>query len=375
VRVSFVMQTASRAGYGLLTALQGTTLALQRAGCEVGVVAGRDAYSERDQASWLPVPVHNVPLLGPNTLGIAPTFAWWLSHQPRPDVVSLHGAWNAMNWTALRRARRIGASSLLTPQGMLDPWALAHSRWKKKLVGALHANRVLRGVDCFHVFSAAEADAVRALGLRAPIAVVPNGVDLPTLGEPAGSGKTLLFLGRLHAKKGISELIEAWNVAAAEHGDWRLVVAGPDEVGLLAELRARVRLPSVDFVGEVHGATKARLLASCDAFILPSRSEGFPMTVLEAWSYARPVLMSTACNIPEGFQVGAALRCEPNVESIAHGLSKLFCTPAAELRTMGEAGRALVERQYTWDRVAEQLLSLYGWLRGELSRPAFVQEL
>ncbi len=178
---------------------------------------------------------------------------------------------------------------------------------------------------------------------------------------------------------------------------WRLVIAGWDQDGHAAELRQRceaLRLPwaeqsvadlssddlgagrdspSVVFTGPAFGADKAALLRLADAFILPSFSEGLPMSVLEAWAYGVPVLMTDHCHLPQGFSNGAAIRIETDAISIAHGLREIFAAPSSEMITRGEVGRRLVADEFTWDRVARDMHSVYEWALNRVPAPACVQ--
>jgi poly(glycerol-phosphate) alpha-glucosyltransferase len=119
----------------------------------------------------------------------------------------------------------------------------------------------------------------------------------------------------------------------------------------------------------MYGSNKEEAFSHADAFALPSHSEGLPMAVLEAWSHRLPVLMTPECNIPEGFEAGAALRVGPDMSSIAQGLRQLAATSQEERAAMGEQGRALVENQFTWPRVAQQMHRVYRWMLGEAEKP------
>ena len=137
---------------------------------------------------------------------------------------------------------------------------------------------------------------------------------------------------------------------------------------------------SVIFTGPAFGEEKDRLLRQASAFILPSFSEGLPMSVLEAWSYGLPVLMTDHCNLPAGFAANAALRIGTDAESIAEGLRELFALPTTDhgqrttsLISIGRNGRALVERQFTWPQVAAQMKEVYEWLLGGGPKPGCVE--
>jgi glycosyltransferase involved in cell wall biosynthesis len=372
--VCFVMQSASRLGYGLFPVVLGTSQALLDRGVGVRVVAGTDARSSEDAAEWGQVPVTCMRLLPPRSIHYAPGLARWFRAEPAPSVFSLHGVWMAMHGTTVRFAKRHRIPVLLTPHGSLDPWAMALSRSKKRLARLLYADRVLFGVDCYHALNLEEAQAIRNLGIAAPVAIVPNGVDMPPPVLRAGQDpiRKLVFMGRIHGKKGIRELVSAWRTLHQEFPAWELVVAGPDEVGMRAELEQAAAGTSVRFVGEVRGEAKATLLRDADAFILPSFSEGLPMTVLEAWSYGLPVLMTRECNIGEGFSQRAAFELRPDVASIADALRSFFRLAPEARWAAGERGRALVQQKFSWTRVAEDLQSVYAWLHGNEPAPPCV---
>ena len=244
---------------------------------------------------------------------------------------------------------------------------------------------------------------MRKFGLKNPIAILPNAIDLPASTESAGSDngrsvadalfrerKVLLYLGRMHPKKGLANLLRAWRQVVADGSagavSWVLALAGWDEAGHEADLRrlcaelglasadlqeddSSVKAASVVFMGPRFGKAKAALYRECSAFILPSLSEGLPMVVLEAWAYEKPVLMTQECNLPEGFSEGAAICIEPNVASIARGLTGLFEMSEASRGAMGATGRELVARRFTWPRIAREMRSVYEWVLGGGPKP------
>ena len=132
--------------------------------------------------------------------------------------------------------------------------------------------------------------------------------------------------------------------------------------------------PSLLFLGPQFKDAKAACYAACDAFILPSFSEGLPMVVLEAWAYAKPVVMTPECNLPAGFAASAALKIETNVESITPALTELFRLSPTQLRTLGANGQRLVREQFTWDSIAGQLKATYEWMLGGGARPGWMYE-
>jgi poly(glycerol-phosphate) alpha-glucosyltransferase len=262
---------------------------------------------------------------------------------------------------------------------MLDPWTLQRSRWKKQLVARWFENEHLRRATCLRALNKNEAKAFRAYGLRNPIAVVPNGVDLPPDTAPASSSsRTILFLGRIDAKKGIADLLHAWQRVAADPSaaEWRLQVTGwgdPGYVAAMQRLATELEIESsVTFSGPLFNDAKAAAFRDAAAFILPSFSEGLPMAVLEAWSHRLPVLMTRECNLPEGFATGAAREVTLEPGEMSRALLDFMEAPESQRRTVGIAGRRLVERRFTWDRVAAKMHEVYAWVLGGGPPPSSV---
>jgi poly(glycerol-phosphate) alpha-glucosyltransferase len=331
------------------------------------------------------------------------------------DLVHTHAIWTGCSITNSRWHRRTKKPYLVSPHGMLDRWALANSAWRKRIAAAFFENRHLREARCVHALCSSELESVRAYGLKNPVCIVSNGVDLVdsgtlTTGTWTPEKEILLFLGRLHPKKGLMNALRAWKqvlhatskIQKSESHEWRFVVAGWDQGGHKADLQRlcdelglvytdipaatfvdeTLPLPdtaSVVFLGPVFGEQKDQLLRRASAFILPSFSEGLPMSILEAWSYQLPILMTEHCNLPEGFAAGAALRIGTDAGSIGEGLRALFSLPRTDngqpttsLASIGRNGRALVERQFTWPQVAAQMKEVYEWVLGGGERPGSV---
>lgn len=350
-------------------------------------VIGLDYLNWTDERSeWLGAPAQALPILGPCAFGYAPAMTKAIL-KTKADILHLHGLWMYPSLSSLRCAKTSCQPYLISPHGMLDLWALRNSRWKKRFAGWAYENAHLRGAACLHALCEAEAEAIRAYGLRNPICIIPNGIDLPpTRIEPPPwqaampeKSNVLFYLGRLHPKKGLFNLLTAW--AEVYHSDrickpWILVIAGWDQGGHEFELKSQtIKLgiqETVFFVGSQFDEAKAASYRSANAFVLPSFSEGLPMTVLEAWSHSLPVLMTPQCNLSVGYHAEAALSIDPTPESISIGLKTLFGLSDADRAEMGERGRTLVSRYFNWPAIAEQMLSVYFWVLGQSHRPKCV---
>jgi glycosyltransferase involved in cell wall biosynthesis len=312
-----------------------------------------------------------------------------------PDLVHVHGLWSSPNWLIATRPR---LPAVIAPQGMLDPWALAQSRWRKRLGWRLFESANLQRAGAIQALNGAELQAIRARGVRSPVAIIGNAVSLPAIQQSPlqllprevglspspvpwspGEEQVLLFLSRFHEKKGLHPLLRAWQSVSnqARRERWRLVLVGYGDQGKLAgDVAAAQRvgeLAGVEVHGPCFGAEKQACFATASAFVLPSFSEGLPMAALEAMAHRLPCLLSEHCNLPDAFSAGAALPAPPEHVALAAALQQLFGLSPAERAAMGSAGRNLVATRYSWPQVAAQTRQLYGWILGGGERPGFVE--
>ena len=386
MRVGFLVSSVSREAGGLFQSVRGLAKAVISEDVNSSVFGISDPNSALDMLDWQPASVRT----------FEPQFrAWGYSSQLVPglitadlDILSTHGLWKYCSVASRRWHRRTARPYIVHPHGMLEPWALRNAKVKKRIAALLYENQHLRGAACLRALSEAEARSIRSYGLRNPICVIPNGVDLP---EPVDSSiletqkpvfqkfaqgrKVLLYLGRLHPKKNVANLVRAWKQTLDAHPqtrkEWVLAIAGWGQAGYECELKKLTSyyglMGSVGFLGPLFGQEKDAAYRVCDAFILPSLSEGLPMTVLEAWAHAKPVLMTPECNLPEGFAAGAALEIGSSPEGIAAGLKQLIEMNHDDRRALGDRGRTLVATKFSWPQIGEQMRSVYDWVLG--SRP------
>jgi poly(glycerol-phosphate) alpha-glucosyltransferase len=330
-----------------------------------------------DLKLWSPAKVTPYRAFGPLALSFELRH---LLNNPKSCLLHLHGLWRDEQWAALQWQKKTCKPLVISPHGMLDPWAVKNSAWKKKLVGALFANKSLHEATCIHALCQSEAESVRAYGQKNPIAVIPNGIDLPcnlntyeppwdTSGQ--GGKKILLYLGRIHPKKGLSNLINAWSKIkkdSSDANDWSLGIVGWGQGSHEDELKKQAELlgvqDSVLFLGPQFEEDKIACYQNASGFILPSFSEGLPMVVLEAWAYGLPVLMTPFCNVPEGFATRSAIEIQPNVQSIEEELRNFFSLSDLERHDIGLNGLSLVKEKFTWEKIAEDMCSVYQWILG-----------
>ena len=293
------------------------------------------------------------------------------------DGVHIHGLWEQSTSVAADAARALKIPYILSAHGMLEPWALNNKRLKKLLYGRLIERANVAHAACLHALTRAEADQFIRFGARSPIAVIPNGVDIPAERNPslflnrypaAQCKRIVLFLGRLHPKKGLNLLLEAWSALAPKHPDACLILAGPDSEGTQARLESLLAQHhlqnSVLFTGMLRDSLKWSALAAAEAFVLPSFSEGLSVSVLEAMGMGLPVIVTEPCNMPEVEQFQAGWQIQPDPAQLTDALTDLLSNTPRANSEIGARGAALVQSRYTWPTIARQMAEVYGWLAG-----------
>jgi len=379
-RLSVVSNSISRINGGIFDAMRNLTLAIAAEKRYLPeVFSASDAYSNIDAPLWGNIATRTFPVRGPRIFGYASGLASAVD-KSNADILHIHSIWMYPSIVATRWAGQT-KPYIVSPHGLLNPSALRNSRWKKRIAALLYENEHLRGAACIHALNAAEAEALRAYGLKNPICVIPNGTALRNdiVYDESQPSRSILYLGRIHPLKGLRQLIEAWGAVhndAAKAG-WRLTIAGWDQYQHRAELeRLANKLKvssSVDFLGPKFDADKDRCLAAASAFILPSESEGLPVSILEAWSWRLPVLMTHECNLPEGGEAGAAIIMDVDADSIAAALRQLFSMTNQQREAMGRNGRRLVEERFQWHRIGKSMTEVYDWVLGTGPKPGFVE--
>jgi len=391
MKIAYLLNSVSRKAGGLFEICK----RLAQTTCrekEIVVLGMEDEFTKTDVIQWAPLRPTVFPPVFARSFGYALGYSQYLA-EVCPDIAHVHGLWTYPSFAGYRWHRRTKRPLIYTAHGMLAPWALRNSAWKKRLVRALWEDAAHRSAACFHVNSEAEHLTLRRHGLRIPICIIPNGIDLPAgqssevsslvsdLASVARGRNLLLYLGRLHPKKNLLNLIRAWKEALNSHpsilNSWMLAIAGWDQGGHEAQLRQLTidlrLLTSVIFLGPRFGADRDACYRACDAFVLPSLSEGLPMTVLEAWAYAKPVLMTSECNLPEGFVAGAALQTGTTSKQIAARLKQLIEMSDDDRKAMGARGRALVAETFSWPRIGEQMRWVYEWVLGGGTAPETIR--
>jgi glycosyltransferase involved in cell wall biosynthesis len=375
LHVSPYFAPAHRYG-GPPASILGLCQGLQRAGVDVEVVTttanGRTPLPPSGEAGgeYEGVPVRYVAAAFPKRFFGARMRGPLTAALARADLCHIHGVWNVPEWSASRLARAHHVPSVVSPRGMLQPQARRRGRWRKSIAYALVERRNLAGAALLHATSDQEAEAIRDLRLGVPIAVVPNGVDLDAalqapsgyrarLGIPPGAF-VVLFLGRMHRIKRLDLLGAAIADVRATHPSVHLVLAGPDEHGLVPGLRRQLsaHADAVHALDAVSGADKWALLKDADVMVQCSDSESFGLAVVESLAAGVPVIATRTTPWQEVEARGCGFWVEQSAPAIAAAIRTLVDDPARRA-SMGERAAALAREQYGWDAIAPVMARLY----------------
>jgi glycosyltransferase involved in cell wall biosynthesis len=367
------------------------------AGHEVTIFAGEVAGTQAAVGKSL-APIPYMGLVKLRTVGLPESIGTLLLGRARglagvgaldeavaaSDFVHVHEVWPVIVPLAARACGRLGRAYCVTPHSSLNTWGMGQRRLKKRLaLEVLGWRGALNGARFLHMLNVAEVEQARPLGLRAACEIMPNGVfveemtPLPERGSfrasvrgrapGLGERRFILFLSRLHFKKGLDILSDAFAVVARERGDVDLVVAGPDG-GEEATVRRRAREAGLEgrvhVVGPVYGKEKFGAYVDASVFCLPSRMEGFSMAITESLACGTPVVISGECNFPEVAHGLEGRGCgvvtgELTANATASGLLSVLGDEASRV-AMGAAGAAMVRARYTWPAIAARSVELYG---------------
>lgn len=374
LKVLFCAPSMSRAGGGVSEAARLQALALADTGnVDVQVMAFDDAHVKDDATGWNPVPWRVFHAFSPRSFSFSPAMLFALLRE-RPDVIHVHGVWQFHCLAVYVWSLITGRPYVVTPHGMLEKWIRARSPRLKWLVSKLYQDRFLKRAAAFQILTEKEGEDVAEFRGTQEVAIIPNYVPSfdrdtqpPSWWRADFDGKDMyLFLGRIHEKKGCMELCEAWDRLCRNDPAFRdasaLVFCGWNDG--LSEFEARVKALDAAhgnalFAGPQYGADKRRSLSAATFFTLPSKSEGLPMAVLEAWSAGAVVIMSQECNLPLGFERHAAILTGTDADAIAKALKEASMASAKERNELTGNGLRLVADIYSAAGVRNALMRLY----------------
>ena len=358
----------SQAAGGTTVAVLGYCHALASLGLQITIAIPHGCnIPVDDQRKGLRIVVEPKTAMASTRVFAANSFERFLRHllgETRPDILHSHALWDLRMHAACRAAYRGRVPYVVSPHGMLEPWAVRHRRWKKQLALRLFQRTDLQRADCLHATATAEASQLGQFVHTTPITTVPIGVSPPDFVQAGSDHKqahTALFLSRIHRVKGLLNLVEAWRRLRPE--GWRLEIVGPDEGGHRKEVEEAVRAAKLDkhvtFMAPLCGVDKWRALSRASLLVLPSFNENFGIVVPEALACGTPVITTVATPWQELEEHRCGWWIETGVEPLLKALKTAIETADSERRSMGARGRQLVTSKYTWPAIASQMHQLY----------------
>lgn len=376
MKIVIVTPSISRAGGGVSEAIRLLATGLEKNdGVEVEILTLRDEHFDDDKPALGKITVRAFQFFGPANYGFSPGLLL-ATLRSRADVIHVHSLWMFHCFAVLIWSYVTGGTYVVTPHGMLEKWIRMRSPVLKRLVSALYQNRFIRRASCVHLLTEKEVqDLVEAIG-ELPHVVIPNYVVISTVLRTERKPKwwraewdhldVYLYLGRIHEKKGCRELCLAWDTICSTDPEFkrRSVLVFCGWIDGLADFEATVALlanvhGNAVFVGPQYGVEKDQALAAATFVVLPSRSEGLPLVVLESWAKGKPTIMTEACNVSAGFSAGAALRVGEEPSSIVDSLAAASRTNAEQRNLMSASARRLARERYSEEVVVTMFAELY----------------
>jgi glycosyltransferase involved in cell wall biosynthesis len=373
-RLALALPTLSPLGGGVSEAARLHLSALAPAGFEqISVHTLDDSMEKVDPQQWAAAEVHLHKFYGPKSFSLAPGMVRSLLGA-KPDLVHVHGVWQFQCAAVHIWSMITGKPYVVSPHGMLEPWIRARSARLKGAVSSLYQNRFLKNTAGFHLLTDKETGDVAEFLTGQPADIVRNFAQpftsdgaKPGWWKPDYDGRNVyLFLGRIHEKKGCMELMDAWARLSEDDASFRdgsvLVFCGWNDG--IEGFEAKVaglgqQFGNVLFAGPQYGADKHRSMATAHYFLLPSKSEGLPMAVLEAWAAGIPAILTPECNLAIGFERGAAFLTGFMPETIYPALKAAHALPVSQWQAASERSKVLVAEEFSEESVRNGLLDLY----------------
>lgn len=306
----------------------------------------------------------------------------WIKEE-KFDIIQLQSVWDLPYHHVAKIARKQGIPYLVTPRGMLEPWSLEQKKWKKKLALWLYQMNDLKKASCIFTTADMEAEHVRRLGVNVPCSVIPNGIE--TSGYTCRNDEThiekrILFLSRIHEKKGIEILIEAFSKLREESlelREWSVMIVGNGEAEYIEGLKQRVKSKGMEgriqILPPVFGKEKINFYQSSALFCLPSYSENFGMVIAEAMSCGVPAITTTNCPWEILNKTNTGWCIDLSVENLKKALQEAMAMDSTELYEKGQRASRLVYEQFNYRNVARRTKELYEWILKGGSAPEFVR--
>lgn len=296
------------------------------------------------------------------------------------DLIHIHEIWHYPHFSAYKACKFWEKPYIVTIHGALEPWCLNHKKLKKKFYWHVIQRKILQEASGLHAITREEVKNIKKLVNNHKIFLIPNGINVEEFKNPPEKEyieylypelkgkKIILFMGRIHPIKGLDLLAKSFGLVLKKRRDVQLVIAGPDSYGyktkIMRELENSNAIAYTTFTGFLKGKEKLAILNRADIFVLPSYSEGFPISVLEAMVCELPVVITKQCNFYEIEEKGAGKVINISEDELSKVLVELLDNPEL-CKEMGKRGKKLVMEKYTWSKVADKMITTYEEILGK----------
>ena len=300
------------------------------------------------------------------------------------DLYHAQGIWEKPMHDMVIEARKRKKPYFITIRGMLEPWSLKQSKFKKKVALKLYQFKDLKGAACLHATAYMEVKSIRGLGLKNPIAMIPNGVNIDEFSEdtPVKASKTkkMLFLSRIHPKKGVENLIESWlQLDVKIKKKWVVEIVGNGDSKYIDSLKELIIAKKLDkhffILPPVFGDEKIKLFRDASLFVLPTFSENFGIVIAEALASYTPVITTKGAPWKDLEDHNCGWWIDIGVEPLKIALEEAMSKSPEELLVMGRNGRVLIKENYSMESVAKQMIELYSWVLTKKNKPNFIDTI
>ena len=284
----------------------------------------------------------------------------------KPDMVHVNCCWTPECTLVQRLAQRRSIKVVLTPHGMLEPWIIKRHYWTRKLPALLlYQKAAIQNADCLQATAESEKENLLKLGYNSNIKIVKLGIDAESITMKTSwkKNKQILFLSRVHVKKGINYLIDAVDVLQKELKGYKILVAGEGDADYITTLKQQIAgnglQEIIQLIGGVYGDTKWKLFQTSDFFVLPTNSENFGLAIAESLASGTPVITTVGTPWNDLNTSNAGAWIEIGTQPLVETLKRFLSLSDEELEVMGKNGRKLIETKYSAMVMAEEMMEIY----------------
>jgi glycosyltransferase involved in cell wall biosynthesis len=297
------------------------------------------------------------------------------------DIIHSHLLWMmpTIYPAYVMRAKANRCHLMMSPRGTLDPWDFHNHVFQKRIAWTLGQRMNLSYSSCLHATAPMECEHFRALGFRAPVAIIPNGVDIPDLSRfPLREKKErqLLFLARINPKKGIDLLLKAWRNVQDRASDWKLQIAGSPNGDHLPEMQAlatQLGVQRVQFLSPITEEQKWDLYRNAELYVLPTRGDNWAVSISDALSFGVPAIVTKEAPW-EGLQTySCGWWIDLSVDALTETLREALREDSGKLQQMGRRGREWMAREFSWQAVGRMMNTTYEWVVNGGAKPEWVE--